>query len=114
MAGLTAASSIADALKSQAVAGIVESLFTNNEVMSEFPMIEFTGGSTINIKHHYAGNTSVGTYSEGDAIGAPGSQSYITAQWPEQHYKGVIQITGHARDYLRDGSNSAAFYNQIA
>lgn len=114
MAGMTAASSIDAALRSQAVTGVVESLFLNNEVMGEFPMVEFTGGSTINIKHHYAGNSSVGTYSEGDAVGIAGSQSYITAQWPEQHYKCTIQITGHARDYLRDGSNEAAFFNQIA
>ncbi len=113
MAGLTAAASITDALKSQAVEGVVQSLFVNNEVMSEFPMRDFTGGATINVKHHYAGNTSVGAYSEGDAFGAPGSQSYVTAQWPEQHYKCVVQITGHARDYLRNGSNEAAFYDQI-
>ncbi len=113
MAGMTAASSIADALRSQAVAGVVEALFLNNEVMGEFPMREFTGGSTINVKMHYAGNSSVGTYSEGDAIGVAGSQSYLTAQWPEQHYKCKIQITGHARDYLRNGSNQAAFFDQI-
>jgi len=113
MAGLTAASSISDALKSQAVEGVVQSLFVNNEVMGEFPMRDFTGGSTINVKHHYAGNTSVIAYSEGDAAGVAGSQSYVTAQWPEQHYKCTIQITGHARDYLRNGSNEAAFYDQI-
>jgi hypothetical protein len=114
MAGVTAAASIADALKTQAVVGVVESLFRNNEVMGEFPMIPFTGGSTINIKQHYAGNTSVGVYSEGDAIGVAGSQSYITAQWPEAHYKGVMQITGHARDFTRNGSNEAVFFDQIA
>lgn len=113
MAGLTAASSIADALRTQAVAGVVESLFRNDEVMSEFGMREFTGGSTINRKHHYAGNTSVDTYDEGDAIGVAGAQSYLTALWPEKHYKAVVQITGHARDYLRDGSNEAAFFDQI-
>lgn len=114
MAGLTAANSIADALRTQAVMGVVEALFRNNEVMNEFPVRPFTGGSTINRKMHYAGNTSVGTYDEGDAIGAPGSQSYLTALWPEKHYKVVIQITGHARDYLRDGSAEAAFFDQIS
>ncbi len=117
MAGVTAAATsgegaITDALKSQAVQEQIEQLYRNDEVMREFQMRPFTGGSTINVKMHYAGNTSVSTYSEGDAIGQAGAQSYITAQWPEAHYKCVVQITGHARDFTKDGSNSAVFYDQ--
>src|SRR6185295_6349243 len=118
MAGVTAAATsgegaITDALKSQAVQEQIEQLYRNNEVMSEFAMRPFTGGSTINVKMHYAGNTSVSTYSEGDAVGQAGAQSYITAQWPEAHYRCVAQITGHARDFTKDGSNAAVFYDQI-
>lgn len=114
MAGVTAALSLAAALKDQRVEGIVESLFRNDEVMGEFATRDFTGGATINITHHYAGNTSVGRYSEGDAAGVAGSQSYIVAQWGPSYYKGVIQITGHARDQLRNGDPQAAFFDQIS
>ena len=82
--------------------------------MGEFPMRPFTGGSTINVKMHYAGNDSVGTYDEGDADGVAGSQSYLTAYWPEKHYRGMVSITGHARDYTLNGSNQAVFFDQLS
>lgn len=113
MAGVSAASSISDALRDQRVEGVVQSLFRNNEVLGEFPTRPFTGGATINITHHYAANTSVSTYEEGDAVGQAGSQSYLSSQWPAQYYKGTVSITGHARDQLRNGDPQAAFYDQI-
>lgn len=113
MPGMTAANDIADALRDQAVAGVVDTLHRNDEVLGEFKTRPFTGGSTINVKMHYAGNTSVGTYDEGDAIGEAGHQSYLTAMWPEKHYKLVVEITGHARDYTRNGSNQAVFFDQV-
>jgi len=113
MAGLTAASSIADALKTQAMSGVSEAIFRNQEVMGRFTRVPFTGGANLNVKLNYGGNTSVATYSEGDAAGVPGSQSYLTANFGAQYYKMGIQITGHARDQLRNGSPGAAFYNQI-
>ena len=105
-AGTAAGSSgsIQEALRTQAMAGVVESLFKNNEVLGRFGTpVPFTGGSTLNVKHHYAGNASVGTYSEGDALGAPGSQSYLTASWPATYYRCQIQFTGHAQDQLLNG-----------
>jgi hypothetical protein len=111
--GVSAAASITDALRDQRVEGVVESLFRNNEIIGEFQPRSFTGGATINITHHYAGNTSVSTFDEGDAVGQAGSQSYLTAAWPAQYYKGVISITGHAKDQLRNGDPQAAFYDQI-
>ncbi len=114
MAGVNAATSITDALRDQRVEGIVESLFRNNEILGEFPTRPFTGGATINITHHYAANTSVSRYEEGDAVGQAGSQAYITAQWPCQYYKGTVSITGHARDQMRNGDPQAVFYDQIS
>ncbi len=111
---VTAAESLSTALKSQRVEGVVEALYRNDEVMGEFPMRPFTGGGTINVTMHYAGNTSVGRYTEGDATGVAGSQSYLYAAWPEQHYKGVVEITGHAMDYLVNGSSEAAFFSQLS
>lgn len=113
MAGVNAATSISDALRDQRVAGIVEAQFRSNEVIGLFPMRPFTGGATINVTMHYAGNTSVGTYQEGDAPVEAGSQSYLTAQWGAAYYRGVISFTGHAEDQLMGGSLQAAFYDQI-
>lgn len=114
MAGVTAAASIADALVTQAEPGVVESLFKNDEVLSNFGTpVPFTGGSTVNIKHHYAGNASVSTYSEGDALGTAGSQSYITAQWGAAYYRAQIQFTGHAQDQLLNGGPTSSFYPQL-
>lgn len=115
MAGVTAASSISDALKTQALPDVQEALFKNDEVIGRFGApIPFTGGSTLNVKMHYAGNASVSTYSEGDAIGSPGSQSYLTASWPCAYYRAQIQFTGHAQDQLLNGNPDAVFYNQLA
>jgi hypothetical protein len=115
MAGLTAAGeAVATALKTQAMAGLQEEVYRNNEFMGLFETVQWMGGSTFPTKHQYAGNTSFTTYVEGDAPPAPGSQSYITASWPETHYHGAVQITGHAMDYTRNGSSGAVFFDVIA
>lgn len=113
MAGLVA-SGLTAALKTQAFAELQESVFYNDEVFGLFPLVEMTGGTTWNVKHHYAANSSIRTYSEGDAAPIPGTESYITANWPVAYYQGVIQITGHVRDQLRNGNPGAEFFPQIA
>jgi len=114
MAGLVA-SGLTAALRTDAFAQLQESVFYNNEV---FPLFERSsipgGGSTFNVKHHVGANGSITTYSEGDAAGTPGTETYTTAQWPVQYYKGVIQITGHARDQARNDATGAVFFPQIA
>jgi hypothetical protein len=107
MAGVAAANaaasagSIQEALQDRRMDGVIENLFRNTEVMGEFgtprPML---AGSTYKVDNHYAGNTSVGTYQEGDSFGTAGAQSYLTALWPVAYYKALIQITGHAQDQL--------------
>ncbi len=114
MAGVTAASSIDAATKTQAIAGLVDTTFRNSEVLGRFNLRPDTGGTTLNRKMQYGKNTSVTRYVEGDAAGAPGSQSYVTAQWPFTYYKVVVQITGHARDTLNNGNPQAAFFDQFA
>lgn len=115
MAGLTAADSITAATHTQAFDQLQESVFYNNEVFRLFQTDRIRGGgATFNVKHHYSANSSVTTFAEGDAAGVPGTESYITAQWPVQYYKGVMQVTGHARDYLKNDSPEAAFFPQIA
>lgn len=113
MPGMTAANDIAAALRTQAFAGVQEGIFYNNEVMTLFDRVPMTGGSTFNYKHHSAGATA-STYVEGDALGSANTQTYATSQYQMTYYKRVIQITGHARDQLRNGSPGAAFFDQIA
>lgn len=111
MAG-TVTSSLTAALRTTAAAGLSEALFRNNELMPLFARAGWEGGSTKNYKIHYGGNSSVGTYAEGDAIGTAGSQSYLTANFPEKHYKAVVQITGHVYDQTQGGNQAAVFFDQ--
>lgn len=115
MAGVTAANGVIDAAtKTQAFGGVVDTTFRNAEVLGRFHLRPDTGGSTFNRKVAYGLNTSVVRYVEGDAAGAPGAQSYATAQWPFTYYKCTVQFTGHARDQLNNGNPQAAFFDQLA
>lgn len=113
MAGMTAADSITAASRTQAFTELQESVFYNNELFKLFEHVPMTGGATFNVKHHTTGVAAT-RYNEGDAAGVPGSQTYATASHPVAYYKRVIQITGHARDQLRNGSLGAAFFDQVA
>lgn len=114
MAGVTAAAGILDAaLRSQAMAGVVDTTFRNSEVLGKFPPRPLTGGATFNRKMLYGTNSSAGRYNEGDAAGVAGSQSYVTAQWPVTYYRVVTQFTGHASDQLKNGNPGAVFFNQL-
>lgn len=114
MAGMTAADSLTAVLRTQAFSDLQEGVYYNNELFPLLQRIPFTGGSTVNVKHHTAGNTSVATYSEGDAVGTPGTESYTTSSWTPTYFKASTQITGHARDQLRNGSPEAGFFDQIS
>lgn len=113
MAGLTAASGLAAALKTQAFSELQDEVFRYNQFLQYFETVPWMGGSTYNTKHHYSGNT-VSTYSEGDPPPTAVAQSYATAQWPEAHYQVTVKITGHAMDYTKNGSDAAVFFNIIA
>lgn len=112
MAG-TVTSALTAALRTTAAPMLSEALFRNNELMPLFAPVGWEGGSTKNYKIHYGGNASVATYAEGDALGTAGSQSYLTANFPEKHYRCLIQVTGHVYDQLQNGSPTAAFFNQV-
>jgi hypothetical protein len=89
-------------------------VFRNDKVFPLFPLTDMTGGATYDWRHQYSGNSSVSVYQEGDAMGQPGSQSYLKAQAPVAYYKFEIGITGHALDQMRNGAPSAVFFNQWA
>ncbi len=115
MAGVTQAGGIIDAAtRTEAMQGVVDTTFRNDEVLGRFRQVPDLGATGMNRKMLYGSNTSVGTYSEGDAAGIAGAQSYVTAIWPFTYYKAVVQITGHARDQLRNGAPSHAFFDQFA
>jgi hypothetical protein len=111
MAG-TATAALTAALRTTAAAGLSEALFRNNELMPLFAPAGWEGGATKNYKIHYGGNSSVSTYAEGDALGVAGSQSYLTANFPEKHYRATISITGHVYDQTQGGNQTAVFFDQ--
>ncbi len=113
MAGLTAASGLAAALRTQAAGELMDEVFRYQDLLRRFDTAPWMGGSTWDVKHHYAGNT-VSSYSEGDPPPTAVAQSYATAQWPETHYHGTVKITGHAMDYTRNGSDAAVFFDIIS
>jgi hypothetical protein len=94
--------------------GPVNTLFRNDEILGEFPHVPWLGGTTYPVKMHYAGNDTAVAYNEGDADGDAGVQSYLTAYWPEQHYRINTGVTGHVQDYTLNGNASAVFFNQLA
>ncbi len=111
MAG-TVTAALTAALRITASGMLSEALFRNNELMPLFAPVGWEGGATKNYKIHYGGNSSVSTYAEGDALGAAGSQSYLTANFPEKHYKATISITGHVYDQTQGGNQNAVFFDQ--
>ncbi len=116
MAGLSYAGSSAAFsafAKTTAFGGLVEEVQRAQELLGEFEPIPWQGGTTINVKVNYAGNTSVRTYDEGDPPPTAVAQSYITASWTEKHYDFSVTITGHARDYSLNGSTAAGFFDII-
>lgn len=114
MAGISAASSITAATKTTAFQTLQESVFYGKDFLGlGFETVRPMSGATIPVKHHSGANSSIGTYDEGDAIGAAGSETYTTATWGVTYFKGVMSVTGHARDYLHNDGSEAAFFPQI-
>jgi hypothetical protein len=60
------------------------------------------GGDSSDWKIHYAGNAGE-SYSEGDTPPSAGNQSYADATVAHGNYWNVVQITGHAKDALKNG-----------
>lgn len=111
----TAAVTTETSLRTQAQpGGPINTLFRNDEILGVFPHVPWLGGSTYPVKLHYAGNDTATGYNEGDADGDAGTQSYLTAYWPEKHYRINTGVTGHVQDYTLNGSASAVFFNQLA
>lgn len=111
--GGLAAAALTDLLRSQAFPELQQDVYRNNEVFQLFGTRPWLGGTTYPVKHQYSSNGSFETYTEGDQPPSPQSQGYITANWPEAHYQGTGQITGHAMDYSLGGAPAAMFFDQI-
>lgn len=113
MAG-TVQASLTAALKTSAWPQLQESVFYNKEWIGNFERVRPTSDDDMRVKHHSGANSTIGTYSEGDAIGVAGSETYTTATWDCTYFKGVFSVTGHARDALNNDSSEAAFFPQIS
>jgi len=81
---------------------LVEGVYKNSDLLPLFPAPMDSGGGTKRQWHvHSAVNDSVETFTEGQAQPDPGNQEYVAAEVSYKHFRGMVQITGHARDAMR-------------
>lgn len=81
---------------------LVEGVYKNSGLLPLFPSPVDSGGGTKHQWHvHSAANNSVEVFTEGLPSPAPDNQEYVTAYAAYKHFRGDIQITGHARDAMR-------------
>lgn len=60
------------------------------------------------------GNSSVETFTEGQALASSGSQSWIEAALSWVYFRAHVQMTGHARDALRSHYVGDAYLGNLA
>lgn len=102
MAGATA-TTLSTAIKTVFEPGFQKTFYNGMPFMSMFPRRPNTGGNTVNWKIHYAGNSSPTAYSEGATPPAAGYQAYVNASISHVSYMSTVQITGHAKDAMKNG-----------
>jgi len=101
MAGATK-TTLATAIKTTFEPGMRKTFYEGTPLLNMFPRRSNIGGDSVDWKIHYAGNAGT-TFSEGDTPPAAGNQSYIDATVGHQHFWNVVQITGHAKDAMKNG-----------
>jgi hypothetical protein len=102
MAGATT-TTLATAIKTVYEPGMRKTFYEGVPFINMFPRRQNTGGDSIDWMVHYAGSDSATAYSEGATPPAAGYQSITTATISHQAYMNVVQLTGHARDAMRNG-----------
>jgi len=86
--------------------GMAETLNDQGATLQQLiPATPSPGGDSFDWPVHYGGNSSTVAYSEGDALAAAGNESYATATvaYSTGYLRTVYQVTGHARDAVRNG-----------
>jgi len=102
MAGATT-TTLAKAIKTTFQPVMQKTFSEATPIMDFFGTKPSLGGDSIDWKVNYSGNDSAETYSEGDAAPAAGYQSYIDATLAHNHFQLTVQISGHAKDAMKNG-----------
>jgi hypothetical protein len=100
MAGATITTHSAIVRPSQGLAGeMSDAVFRNGDLLSLFRRVD-EWGANYKFNVIVAGNTSVATYSEGDADPDAGYQQVVTATAEFKHFRVFTRMTGHLRRQL--------------
>lgn len=91
----------ANAIREAYEPGFNEAVFRNNSLMSLFNWTESPGDTAHRWKLNSAGNDSVEVFTENGVQPAAGNQTWVNAALPWTYFRGMAQVTGHARDALR-------------
>lgn len=81
--------------------GFVDALFRNNSLFNMFSWREAVGDTAYRWKLHSTGNDSVEIFTEGQGQPDAGVQGFVNAAVSWTYFRGMLQITGHARDALK-------------
>jgi len=112
--GATTTTTVAHAITERSAPGFINAVWRNNRLL---PLLRAIGAlsagrepdpaSVFGLGHTWhlntTGNTSVGSYSEGDPAPAAGNQAWAEAILTWVYHWGFFRITGHAEDALKDG-----------
>jgi hypothetical protein len=108
---------VAGATKTTAAAGIkttfepgfAKTFYDGVPLLKMFGSKPNLGGDSIDWKVKSAGNTSGTTFTEGQAPSAAGYVTVADATVGHEHFRTMVQFTGHLRDALNNG-----YYDAIA
>lgn len=79
----------------------VDALNNNDQLTGWFPPEQSPGDTAYRWKIHRGGNSSIETFSEGGPMAAAGNQTWASGAVTYLHFRGSVQITGHARAAMR-------------
>jgi hypothetical protein len=82
--------------------GFKNLVWRNNTLFQHFPEWRGPGGDEyVRHKVHSAGNDSVEIFTEGQAQPDAGNQDFVNSYVAWLYFRGMLQVTGHARDALQ-------------
>jgi len=108
MAGATTTTAAAG-IKTTFEPGFAKTFYDGVPLIKMFGSKPNLGGDSIDWKVKSAGNTSGTTYTEGQAPSAAGYVTVADATVAHEHFRTMVQITGHLRDALNNG-----YYDAVA
>jgi hypothetical protein len=81
---------------------LIEGVYKNSGLLPLFGAPVDSGGGTKHQWHiHTTANDSVETFTEGQGQPDPGNQQYTSPEVSYKYFRGLLNITGHARDAMR-------------